>query len=491
MKNLNTNGKNNFILLSPPHKQIKSFFERNTMVLPHKKNFFEFSSSDLSGELGQKKINKNKKAIKRHLFLKKIDLKDLTNKNYLEGVHKIFNDENIFLNKYYKGNEVVVGKSQNKSETNLSYKNVLGKKIFSKKQNLLYKKERTLSSTTNLSYKTESLKLNSKIKKYYNKKDTNIISDDDLKKIYQKWINREQKNEENKNKNKKNLKFSKIVHFTKKEFDGILNLQNLILDRRNERNIEISKMEERLLRHTTKNRDKLLINQINNYRIKKEEIDELDNQNNENELNNKTTINNFNKTGINKIKDLDVNLQWQTCLRDYQNDIMKKNKPSNLLKKRCNSSNTLNLKNRYISFHSFEKRDVKYNLKGNLNPLYAQITPSNYIKKEKSEKIRDSFNEINLFSRNFKRNRERNQLEKKVFYNTNIFDGLNIRGKKLINFEIELSKELEGKRKRLVKFPHLDNEIKSKIFAESSNIIIGNKVDIPTTVKNTVELHYD
>ena len=217
----------------------------------------------------------------------------------------------------------------------------------------------------------------------------------------------------------------------------------------------------------------------------------MDNQNNENELNNKTTINNFNKTGINKIKDLDVNLQWQTCLRDYQNDIMKKNQPSNLLKKRCNSSNTLNLKNRYISFHSFEKRDVKYNLKGNLNPLYAQITPSNYIKKEKSEKIRDSFNEINLFSRNFKRNRERNQLEKKVFYNTNIFDGLNIRGKKLINFEIELSKELEGKRKRLVKFPHLENEIKSKIFAESSNIIIGNKVDIPTTVKNTVELHYD
>ena len=73
-------------------------------------------------------------------------------------------------------------------------------------------------------------------------------------------------------------------------------------------------------------------------------------------------------------------------------------------------------------------------------------------------------------------------------YKTNIFKGLNIQGKKLIDFEIELSKDLEGKKKRLVQIPYSDNEIKTRIFANS---IINNNLDIPMTVKNTLELHYN
>ena len=52
-----------------------------------------------------------------------------------------------------------------------------------------------------------------------------------------------------------------------------------------------------------------------------------------------------------------------------------------------------------------------------------------------------------------------------------------------------ISKELEGKRKRLVKIPYSENEINSKIFAENNNI--NNKIDMPLTVKNTVKLHYN
>ena len=69
-----------------------------------------------------------------------------------------------------------------------------------------------------------------------------------------------------------------------------------------------------------------------------------------------------------------------------------------------------------------------------------------------------------------------------------MFSGLNIQGKKLIDFEIELSKDLEGKKKRLVQIPYSDNEIKTRIFANS---IINNNLDIPMTVKNTLELHYN
>ena len=250
----------------------------------------------------------------------------------------------------------------------------------------------------------------------------------------------------------------------------------------------MDEMEKRLLMNTMKSKDELLINQINDYRIKKEEIEELDNKNNEENINNKTVNNNLYLTQEQKLRDLNKNMQWLTSLRDYDNNnlsnIIIKKQPTQL-KKRCNSSSILNLKNRYISFHSFDKRDIIFNLSNKFDSIYAQITPSN---NKESEKIRDTFKDLDIFSRNSRRNKEKYKLENNILYKTNMFDGLNIQGKKLINFEIELSKELEGKKKRIVKIPYLENEIKSKIFVETNKI---NKIDIPQTVKNTVELHYN
>ena len=451
------------------------------MVIPFRKNVFEFSNNVL-GETRQKKLSQNNNIYKRYLFLKKIDLKDSSNKRYLEVIHKIFNDDKLFLSNYYKNNKIVVGKSHNKSETNLLQKNNLHKKYYFKKQpNKM--KERTLSSATNITNGTTSLNLSPKNRKYYLKTKENFVTDEELKNIYQKWINKEKRNEQNMN--KKHLKLNKINNFSFKEFEGILNLQNLILNKRKENNIKKNKIEQKLLRHTAKNRDKLLMNQINNFRIKREEMEELDNQNIESSINNKTTINNGKKKGNIYLKDLEVNLLWQTSLRDYQNNITINKKP-NLNKKRCNSSNIMDIKNRYTSFHSFDKRDVIYNPNEKSNSIYAQITPSN---NKDNEKIRDTLNECNICSKHFRRNKEKYKLENKIFYKTKIFDGLNIQGKKLINFEIELSKELEGKRKRLVKIPYSENEINSKIFAENNNI--NNKIDMPLTVKNTVKLHYN
>ena len=485
MKN-QINNDNSPILINPPNKNRRMVTKQKTMAIPTRKNFFEFPSNNLSGEARQNKLNNNKKLLKRQLFLKKIDLKDLSNKYYLEGIHKIFNEEKLFFKEYYKDNKVVVGKSHNKSETNLLQKSDFKKFCFKRQVTLNKPKDRTLSSATNITYRTDSLKPSSKSRKYNNyKKKENYITDEDLKNIYQKWIEREK---DNKNKVKKNLKFSKINNFSTKEFNGILNLQNIILNKRKERNIETSKIEERLLRHTAKHRGRLLINQINDYRIKKEEIEELDNKNNEENINNKTVNNNLYLTQEQKLRDLNKNMQWLTSLRDYDNNnlnnIIIKKQPTQL-KKRCNSSNILNLKNRYISFHSFDKRDIIFNLSNKFDSIYAQITPSN---NKESEKIRDTFKDLDIFPRNSRRNKEKYKLENNILYKTNMFDGLNIQGKKLINFEIELSKELEGKKKRIVKIPYLENEIKSKIFVETNKI---NKIDIPQTVKNTVELHYN
>ena len=446
----------------------KIFNKQNTMVLTQKKNFFELSNN-LSGKARQNKIINTKKLNKKYFFLKKIDLKEPSNKLYLEGIERIFNDEKIFLSKYYKNLKVIVGKSNNKSEINLSNKNYK-KNNYSKKYSVFYRiRERNLSFATNATNNTDSMKMNSINRKNTIKKD-NTINDEDLKNIFKKYLEREKKI---KNKNKINLKFNKIKNnnFMKKEFDGILNLQ---------------KIEKKIIKHTEKPRDNLLINQINDYRVKKEEIDEINKINDDKniiKINNKTIKNNLSITRNIQLKDSDKNLLWLTSLRDYQNNIVTK-KQNNFIK-RCNSSNKLKKKSKTYSFLSFDKRDVKYNLNENFYNVYPQIIP---LTNKENETIRDTLSEFNFFSRN--KNSEKNKNENNEFNKTNIrmFSGLNVRGKKLIDFEIELSKNLEGKKKRLVQFPYLDNEIKSKTFFQSD---YNNNLDLPQTVKNSIDLHYN
>ena len=455
---------NNIRCLSPSHPHSKSFKKFNTItseLLHGKKKFYEFSPNNKS------RLNNNQnKLYKRYLFLKKIDLKDLSNKLYLEGINKIFNDEKIFFSKYYKNKRIIVGKSYNNSEIILSPKN--DKKNSKQKQNLLFKtKDKNLSSMNN-TFRTESIKTNSRNRKINNnyKRKGNYISDDDLKNIYQKWIEREKNNKNIKT----NLKFSKINNNIKNDINSILNLQNLILNKRKEENNEMDKIEKKILTHTAKHRDKLLINQINDYRVKKEEIEEIN-----------KNCNKLFRVENDRLNNIHKNLQWLTSLRNYENNIIIR-KP-NKLRKRCISSEIFNNKNKARSFNSFDRRDVIFDLSGKSNSIYAQISPIN---NKENEKIRDTFNDFKSFSRNIVKNKEKKENNK--MYKTNIFKGLNIQGKKLIDFEIELSKDLEGKKKRLVQIPYSDNEIKTRIFANS---IINNNLDIPMTVKNTLELPYN
>jgi hypothetical protein len=149
--------------------------------------------------------------------------------------------------------------------------------------------------------------------------------------------------------------------------------------------MEENKMIDRLLKYTSKNKEKLLINQINDYRLKKEKIDEMD----------KNIIISSNPNYRN-FKEVNNKLQWYTSLRDYQNKMEVNNEKN----RRLSPTN----KNRFLSpnknLYSFDKRDIVFDLSGQIKPLFAQISPKTY--KEK-EKIRDNLKNLKTQKKNGKR----------------------------------------------------------------------------------------
>ena len=476
LKNLNE--ENNFFL-SDKKKKVKSFSYNMTPLIKQKINY---DSLEILKGPKQNNFNDNNQ-FKHSLFLKKINLKERKNKYYIEGVYKLFNDENVFLENIYKGRKIVIGKSRNKSSINSHLNYRKHNKTNTKKGNLVNPKSKMSSSNilnntrsfnqyNNNTFISDSAMQGSKGRKMamFVKKNDNYITDDELKNIYQECNNREKKGFKKavlklKNKSFVYHKYNKSPE--DKEINNILNLQSSILNKYKLRNNETNKMVNKLLNNTSKRRyNKLLINQINDYRLKKEKIDEED-------------INYIIKKNPNfknnKIKEVEKKLQWLSSLREYQID--SKNNMN-----RCMSSKNKDL----TSYYSFDKRDILYDLCGKIHPLYAQITPKIYKDKEK---IRDTLNEI-INQKILQINKNPN-INKTLIGNKNrlnLYNGLNIKGTKLINFEIELSKELEGKKKKIIQFPYRDEEITTKFFAKSYS---HNNFYAPKSVKNAVELHYN
>ena len=214
-------------------------------------------------------------------------MKENKNKYYIEGVYKLFNDETAFLENVYKGRKIVVGKSRNKSTISANARNrnkhttkkvkPLNKNISS--NNLTFNKSSTFQINNNTFANDNSLMNSGKGRKMIwisGKKNDNYISDEELKNIYQECINRENvalKEYTDKSKNKSFIQNNNKSPSVK-ECNNILNLQSLVLDKFKLRNAENNKMIDRLLRYTSKKKDNLLINQINDYRIIKEKKDE-------------------------------------------------------------------------------------------------------------------------------------------------------------------------------------------------------------------------
>lgn len=481
-KRLKSLDENNIHLILEKQTKLKRYSTNIKPLLKNKMN------NDSSENIKDYNIPKIIKYNKHSLFLKKINLKENKNKYYFEGVNHIFNDEKIFLDNNYKGKKIVVGKSKNNNRRDIIVRKT--HKNYTKKMNFIKGKSKninSISSTNNTNNKNYAFQLNNNTNNDSNllsakgrkviwagKKNDNYISDDELKSIYQECINRENEGLKEYKEKSKNTSFINNIHKSPsvKEVNNMLNLQSLVLNKHKLRKIENNKMIDRLLKHTSKNKDTLLMNQLNDYRLKKETIDEE-------EITNIIKYNpNFKNSNI---QEVEKKLEWLSSLREYKND----NKINNN-RNRCISSGVKDLPSSQQYFYSFDKRDIFFDLSGKIRPLFAQITPKIY---KENEKIRDTLHEIknkNKTSINFKKinNTFFNNKKSKL----NLYKGLNIRGKKLLNFEIELSKELEGKKKKIVQYPYREDEITNKLFAKSYSV---NNFFVPKSVKNTFELHYN
>ena len=433
-------------------------------------------------------INTSNKIIIAHpdkhsLFLRKLDLDEKKNLYFKEGVDKLFNDKNIFLENKYKGKPIFIGKSRhfNKflfpSSLSLFSKMPSSQKQATSRQTKIKARSISISRTNTLNQNSSSKSLiNSTFygKKCFgwrlnkNDKEENI-TDEKLKNIYREFLNREANNKamnktidivELNSVNKKKIGKNDITLSPRKinkVSANIINLQNQILNNYKIKNDEKEKMMDRLLKLTSKknNKDLLMANLID-YRIKKENIEENDN-----------IIKTKYSSNLNEYE-FSQKLQWLSSLRDYETK--KKNKNNNLF--RCNSGTS-------YSFGIRDNDSVILDLSNCLYPLYAHVSPKIA---EYNEKVRDTLSERK--TSNGLMNSCHDCFKKRKYIN--LYSGLNIKGKKLLDFEMELSKELEGKKKKILYYNYRDEDVSPKIFAMSYSI---DNFNTPKSVRNTLSLH--
>ena len=485
-------------------------------------------------------LNKIDKKENHLLILHKINIKDKKYKFYRKGVKDIFNDENLFLNDKYMNNRVIVGRNKSSKFkpnyiSNLHSKKNLGSYnkfryylTSSIKNNLLGKNKRNELSK---SIKRKNLIDKNLINTYdypdnnnysicssnsrcdnlrkslniFGKRSSifftgqNLISDHELKMIYQQFLEREKdnkkkelnnKDKENTNKNiNKNIDKSTI----NKEIKSRLNLQEKILNKYKFSNKENQKLINKILKHTSKNNnDILLMNQIDDYRYKMEKIDE-DKRMNQDSIYNNT-------------------IYWLSSLGNYSNNKIKKGEEGKMTNNRNNSTfpsiysymrktnNNNNSKEaiyeNYINNfqYSFGSNSTLYcDLESSIPPLYAFILSDNL---KNNEKIRNTHIDNNYYLNNKNNSFINYKLKKNIsvpslnnqfnIKEKNNIKDLNVEGKRLIDLEIEMSKNLEGKKKRLIKANYNDDETDTKTFAYST---VSDIFNFPKAVKNALELH--
>ena len=268
------------------------------------------------------------------------------------------------------------------------------------------------------------------------------ITDGELKILFEK-LKENEKSINNKSRNNRNFFRNNInIYPNKSEINEINNrlyLQEKILNEF-KNNIKKNDYIIEKIKHITKKKNQdLLINKIENYRYNLQKINKSQRiKNNEN----------YYKT-----------IKWLSSLRKYDNN----DNNNNIIIKNDNEKNKEDILENYINKYQYSfgnSSNLYSDLESNISPLYALILPQNLKCKE-------------------------------IIKNTHIYksDSLpNIIGKNLLDYEIELSKSLEGKKKILVKNNNKDEEIKPLIFAKSNRL---KNYQIPKAITNTINLHFN
>ena len=429
----------------------------------------------------------------RYLLVKKINLKEKKNFYYTKALKHIFYDINKYLEHSYDGRKIVVGKectskglkelrdyffrrnrrrrtvrkNDLKSNININFNN--NKAIKNKSGNTY------LDVTKNSTDTVKNNNTNSNISKFARKDYMTKfpLSDYELKKIYQEGAEREKNNKnekiefssestetENTKKKCKNIhkinkiksaKFS-INNTERMNINSMLHLQEKILRDRILKNKLDKKITNKIMSATFKDKSKLLMNKkkeliiIKNKEIKKE----------------------YTKFGT-LIKQDKVIKNWLSELRLSNN---KENKKINTNKKEIIYNNNIN--------SSMEIKD-KYN-NSNINKIIGK----NILKIRRPSLFRkyqtgDNFNNNDIIKNISVDNRPNNKNG-----SLNIYHNLYIKGKNLLEQEIKLSKELFGKKKKIINYSYGPEEISSILFTKSKSL---KNINTPKAIINSIEIH--
>ena len=472
------------LFFSDKYKDKKVIVGRNQSTIKDKSKYeINFVLKKNLGNFNKKRLFKST-TIKNHLFSK--FRKDELGNSLRKKIKSEIIDKNIINAEYENNSNYSVCSINSKYENMRKSYNIYGKRasFFFTGNNYISDGELKIIYKNFLEKEKEN-----KQKEIKEIKINDINNNNDKDTNNNKIQNIKEKIKDINNKLYKKIYKNKIKTNIDKEINARLKLQEKILNKFQITNKQNQKIISKIIKNTSKDsNDILLMNQLDEFRIKMEKIDE------EQKLKKK---NNSNKT-----------MYWISSLRNYpkNND---EDKTSTHFNYNSNYNNTAilpiihkskrninepkeDILDNYINNfqYSFGSNSNLYcDIESNISPLYAFILSDTL---KSNEKIRNSHIDDCCCSknsfRNFKKNFSMPSLSKTININNNsqhILKNLNIEGKRLIDYEIEMSKKLEGK-KRLVKLNYNDDETDTKYLAKS---YLLDNFHFPKNVKNAFELH--
>ena len=382
-------------------------------------------------------INDSKQEIKKKncFVLKKINLKESKNNYYSKALKKMFFNPNHYLENYYDGRKIIIGKEHqyhkdNKDSSELLIRqNKKRKTINASKNNsktsiiMLQRSARNEKSfSSNKFQELEKFTSGESSRSHLTRKDLIKfpVSDNELKLIYKEVAEREEKN-----------KKKKINFFLNQTWGlGIgrmVDLQEKVLKVKKQKQKYNEKISNKIMNITFKERNNILMNE-------KKELLVLKTKPVDKEL---TKFSIFNKHLSNLTKN------WLYNLRKDEKKEEQKN---------------LNSKYKELIYYNkdYNKDFTTFNVKNQIR--------KKFFKRIKKDRIRKNNSDIDL----------------------NSFHSLYIQGKHLLNQEIKITKDLVGKKKKLLQYKFNPNEI-SSIFLARSNPI--DTVTTPKSVINSMEIH--
>jgi hypothetical protein len=341
------------------------------------------------------------KKYSKELITHKINLNE--HNDIKQQIHKVFSDPNFYFSSNLNGNRIIIGK-------NKPSKNIIPKIVSSRKSIFFYKsKGNPIRISPDKKNKISFLKNNNKdlIINDANKK---YLDEEDLEEIYSKF---EEISLENTLKNKKlngknlNEEFindinNKLYKTVRTEYKHKLNFQEEVLNKKKKEEMKIKNIKKNLVKKIKRRESKLLINKSESYRKKKEIKDNIFKE-----------IENY----------FQPNFNWIVSLRGDKD-------------------------NHYINDGTDE--NPFWNIVIHKKENFQKIRNLNFLKTQHSF-FKDNYLKKKLPFKNF-------DFLKKEIDDLNIdFSNMIIKGKKLLDFEKENSRNLKGKKYLVYNNPLINN----------------------------------